>query len=115
MEYQVLSRRNLWLSRLSFLHELVLVPVIALLVVAGSLMNPNFLTTSNLVNNILVSSAVLGLLAIAESLLVISGVIDLSLESTVAIAPAIGAWIVLPAGKGVRFNPEHVQIEWWQS
>jgi ribose/xylose/arabinose/galactoside ABC-type transport system permease subunit len=39
----------------------------------------------------------LALLVLAESLVVITGKFDLSLESTFGLAPAIGAMLVLPA------------------
>jgi len=93
---------------LNWLRELVLLPVIALVVVLGSVLTPNFLTVNNILNNVLVTSAVLGMVVIAESLILISGYFDLSLESVVGLAPAFAVWLVLPAaagGIGLELNP----------
>jgi simple sugar transport system permease protein len=96
--------------RVSFagLRELVLLPVIVLVVVLGSVLTPNFLTANNIFNNVLVSSAVLGMVVIAESLILISGYFDLSLESVVGLAPAFAVWLTLPAvagGLGLQLPP----------
>lgn len=90
------------------LRELRLLPVIAVTMVIGTLLTPKFLTAGNLVNNVLVVSAVLGMVVIAESIILISGYFDLSLESTVGLAPMVAAWLVMPAtlgGNGAELNP----------
>ncbi len=79
--------------------ELLLIPALIVLLVFGSLINPNFLTSTNLVN-ILLASAALAILVVAESLIIIGGSFDLSLESTMALGPALGALLVLPAADG---------------
>ncbi|KAA0083066.1 ABC transporter permease [Paraburkholderia sp. T12-10] len=78
------------------LRDLALLPAIVLLIVIGAFINPNFLTKANLVS-VLGASAALALVVLAESLIVLTGKFDLSLESTVGIAPAIGAMLVMPA------------------
>jgi len=78
------------------LRDLALLPALALLVVVGSLVSPVFLTQANM-TTILTSSAALALVVLAESLVIIAGKFDLSLESTVGFATAIGALAVLPA------------------
>lgn len=78
------------------LRDLALLPAIVLLIVIGAFVNPNFLTKANLVS-VLGASAALALVVLAESLIVLTGKFDLSLESTVGIAPAIGAMLVMPA------------------
>ncbi|WP_425484904.1 ABC transporter permease [Amycolatopsis anabasis] len=88
--------------RLPRLRELALLPALAALIVIGGLVNDTFLTPDNLIS-ILGASAALALVVLGESLVLISGKFDLSLESTVGIAPALGALLVIPAGFGTEF------------
>jgi simple sugar transport system permease protein len=81
---------------LARLRDLALVPALLLLIVIGAMVSPTFLTRANVVS-ILGASAALSLVVLAESLIVITGNFDLSLESVVGIAPAIGAMLVIPA------------------
>jgi simple sugar transport system permease protein len=93
------------------LRDLALLPALAALVLIGSLISPVFLNPNNL-NTILTSSAALALIVLAESLIIITGKFDLSLESTYGFAPAIGAMVVLPVaqfGFGMEF-PDWVGI-----
>ena len=78
------------------LRDLALLPALILLIVIGALVSPVFLNAANIIT-ILTSSAALALVVLAESLIVITGKFDLSLESTAGFAPAIGAMLVLPA------------------
>src|SRR3954470_2120961 len=89
-------RRPLARVTLSRFRELALLPALAVLILVGSFVSPAFLTRANL-TTILTSSAALALIVLAESLIVITGKFDLSLESTAGFAPAIGALLVLPA------------------
>ncbi|ASY31698.1 ATPase [Streptomyces sp. CLI2509] len=77
-------------------RELALVPALLLLLVLGAVLNDAFLTEANLVS-VLGASAALALVVLAESLVLITGKFDLSLESVVGMAPAVGAMLVLPA------------------
>ena len=70
------------------LRELSLLPAIGLTVLAGSLISNAFLMTANFFN-ILRQSSELSILVIAESLVLIAGKFDLSLESIVGIAPMV--------------------------
>ncbi|WP_037572933.1 ABC transporter permease [Phaeacidiphilus oryzae] len=79
-------------------RELALVPALVVLVVLGAVLNSSFLTQANIIS-ILGSSAALAMVVLAEALVLIVGKIDLSLESVVGIAPAIGALLVLPASE----------------
>ncbi|MFD1211172.1 ABC transporter permease [Arthrobacter sp. GCM10027362] len=81
-------------------RELALVPAIALAMIVGAVLSPQFLTATNILNNILVTSAVLGIVVVAESIILISGYFDLSLESVVGLAPMLAVWLVLPAAAG---------------
>lgn len=79
-------------------RELALVPALLLLMVLGAVVNDSFLTERNLIS-VLGSSAALAMVVLAESLVLITGKFDLSLESVVGIAPAVGALLVLPAAQ----------------
>ncbi len=78
------------------LRDLALIPALLLLFVVGSVVSPYFLTQANIIT-ILTSSAALAMVVLAESLVIITGKFDLSLESTFGFAPAVGALAVLPA------------------
>jgi simple sugar transport system permease protein len=80
------------------LRDLALLPALGVLMVVGAFVHPAFLSAAN-ITTILTSSSALALLVLAESLVVITGKFDLSLESTFGLAPAIGAMLVLPAAK----------------
>ncbi|MEU9149585.1 ABC transporter permease [Streptomyces sp. NPDC048417] len=79
-------------------RELALVPALLVLLVLGAIVNDSFLTERNLIS-ILGASAALAMVVLAESLILITGKIDLSLESVVGIAPAVGALLVLPTAE----------------
>lgn len=77
-----------------------LVPVIVIACVIGSFVSSAFLTRTNLVDNVITTSAVLGIVVIAESIILIGGYFDLSLQSTVGFAPMIMAVLVSPVSGG---------------
>lgn len=79
-------------------RELALVPALLLLLVLGSVLNDSFLTERNIIS-ILGASAALAMVVLAEALVLITGKFDLSLESVVGIAPALGALLVLPVAQ----------------
>ena len=83
-----------------YLQQMSLIPVLVILFIVGSLVNKAFLTPTNIVYNIIQHSAVLGVLVIAESLILISGNFDLSIESTVALAPMVAGWLIAPTSMG---------------
>jgi simple sugar transport system permease protein len=82
-----------------------LVPVIILAGIIGSVVNSAFLTKTNIVDNIIATSAVLGMVVIAESVILIGGYFDLSLQSTVGFAPMVLAVLVSPVADGGRNVP----------
>lgn len=90
------------------LREFVLLPIIALAIVVGSFLSPAFLTTDNMIN-ILQQSSELSILVLAESVILIGGKFDLSLESIVGFAPMVGAWLIsadtLMGGSGLGLSP----------
>jgi simple sugar transport system permease protein len=92
---------------LSALGELRLIPVILVVGFIGFMTVPHFMTKTNIVDNILEVSAVLGIVVIAQSIILIGGYFDLSMQSVVGLAPMLAAWLVTPAalgGSGAEIN-----------
>jgi simple sugar transport system permease protein len=85
--------------RLARLRDLALIPVILLLLLVGFIVSPNFLTTGNM-TDVLQQCTELSLLVLGESMILIAGRMDLSLESTIGVAPVIAIWLVAPANGG---------------
>jgi len=81
--------------RLARFRDLALVPAILVLVLVGALIDPVFLTRDNLVN-VLQQQTELSLLVLAEAVILIGGKFDLSLESTIGLAPALALGLVIP-------------------
>jgi simple sugar transport system permease protein len=75
-------------------RDLVLIPVIIVVMIIGSFVSPAFLMPENLMN-ILQQSSELSILVIAQSLILICGKFDLSLESTVGLTPMVAAWLII--------------------
>jgi len=101
------SRRDLRLVVLNWFRELTLVPVIVVLLIAGTIINPIFFTSSNLIN-IAQGGAALGMVVVAESLILLTGKFDISLQGTYGLAPLLGAWLIAPRaseGLGLELNP----------
>lgn len=100
------GRSQAWLSRLQ-LRELVLLPVIIIAMIAGTCVNSSFLTADNLIN-ILQQCSELSILVIAESLILMCGMFDLSLESIVGFCPMLAAWLIVAdkteGGSGFGLN-----------
>jgi simple sugar transport system permease protein/ribose transport system permease protein len=83
--------------RFARLRDFTLVPVIIALCIVGYFVDPStFLTSGNIIN-VLQQQTELSLLVLAEAVILLSGKFDLSLESTIGLAPAIGMVVVLPA------------------
>jgi simple sugar transport system permease protein/ribose transport system permease protein len=89
------------LPRFARLRDFTLIPVIIVLCVVGYLIDPVFLTSAN-ITNVLQQQTELSLLVLAESVILISGKFDLSLESTIGLAPAIAMVLIIPtSGNGL--------------
>jgi simple sugar transport system permease protein len=88
--------RRLAIARL---RDFSLIPVILLLLVVGFIVSPNFLTKGNLID-VLQQCTELSLLVLGEAMILIAGRMDLSLESTVGVAPVLAVWLVVPAHGG---------------
>ena len=107
VERTELARRPARRVLLGSVRELALVPAIAVLFVAGIFTSPAFFTTSNFSNTAQFSAA-LGMVVVAESLILLTGSFDLSLQSIYGLAPMIGAWLIVPKdaqGLGTNWNP----------
>ncbi|WP_329091546.1 MULTISPECIES: ABC transporter permease [unclassified Streptosporangium] len=79
--------------------QLGMIPAVVIALAIGFLVNDAFLTPGNLVN-VLQQSSELAILVVAETLILLTGRFDLSLESVVAFAPMLAVWLVLPAAVG---------------
>ncbi|HEU5159453.1 MAG TPA: ABC transporter permease [Streptosporangiaceae bacterium] len=83
--------------RIARLRDLALVPAILGMMVVGWIVSPAFLHWTNL-QNVLQQQSEVSLLVLAEALVLLTGRMDLSLESTFGLAPGIAAWLVLAPG-----------------
>jgi simple sugar transport system permease protein len=90
------------------LRELTLIPVIAVVIVMGAFASDAFLTTDNFLN-ILQQSSELSVVVIAETLVLLAGKFDLSLESVVGLAPMLGAWLII---KDTQVGGAGVGLDW---
>lgn len=79
------------------LRDLALVPAIVVIAIVGQAVNHVFLQPDNLIN-VLQTMSEIALLVLAETLVLVAGRMDLSLESTFGLAPGIAAWLVVGAG-----------------
>ena len=61
----------------NWVRELALFPVILLLLIVGAFINPNFFTADNFIN-VAQESAALGVVVVAETLILLTGKFDLS-------------------------------------
>src|ERR1700736_234161 len=103
----LVGRRDWRFTVLNWFRELTLVPVIVLLMIAGTIINPIFFTSSNLIN-VAQGGAALGMVVVAESLILLTGKFDISLQGTYGLAPLLGAWLIAPKaseGLGLEFSP----------
>lgn len=91
----------------NWVRELALVPIILLLLIVGAFVNPAFFTADNFIN-VAQQSAALGVVVVAESLILLTGKFDLSLQSTYGLAPMVGAFMIVTKdgqGLGTDWNP----------
>jgi simple sugar transport system permease protein len=107
IEHSEAMRRPAKRVLLGSLRELALLPAIGVLFVVGVLSSPAFFTTGNL-SNVAQGSAALGMVVVAETLVLLTGNLDLSLQSIFGFAPALGAWLVVDTaghGLGTQWSP----------
>ncbi|WP_433220953.1 ABC transporter permease [Dactylosporangium sp. CS-047395] len=95
------------------LRDVALVPAILVVAVVGFIVNPVFLSSDNIIN-VLQSMSEISIVVLAETIVLITGKMDLSLESTFGLAPGIAAWLVVdPAvthGLGVHLLPPALAV-----
>jgi simple sugar transport system permease protein len=108
VESALARRRSRSAAAISWIREAALLPVLAVLLIVGAILNSHFLTVSNIVTGIGQQSSALGVVVVGESLILLIGGMDLSLESTFGLAPMIAAWLIVPVaafGDGLLLNP----------
>jgi len=101
------EHRSRRLAAVAFVRGAALLPVIGVLLIVGTTVSPAFFTASNLAGVGQQISA-LGVVVVGESLIIIIGGMDLSLESTFGLAPMVAAWLMVPTaayGLGTDWNP----------
>jgi simple sugar transport system permease protein len=89
------------------LSQFALLPVLLVLVVVGAVTTDAFFTYDNLLT-ILQQSSELAIVTLALTIALIAGKFDLSLESTLGVAPLVAAWLVVPetvGGAGLGLDP----------
>jgi simple sugar transport system permease protein len=79
------------------LRDLALIPAIIAIAIVGQIVNPVFLHSDNIIN-VLQTMAEIAILVLAQTLVLIAGKMDLSLESTFGLAPGIAAWLTVAPG-----------------
>jgi simple sugar transport system permease protein len=102
-----MARRGFRMLVLNFFRELTLVPVIIVLMIAGAVVNPVFFTSSNLIN-VAEGGSALGMVVVAETLILLTGKFDISLQGTFGLAALLGAWLIAPkasSGLGAELSP----------
>lgn len=91
----------------SLVREVALLPAVVLLIIVGALVSNVFLTVSNF-SGIGLQASALGVTVVGESLILLIGGMDLSLEGTYGLAPMVAAWLIVPVaafGAGTELNP----------
>jgi simple sugar transport system permease protein len=103
----ILQRRSRSAAAISLVREAALLPVLAVLLIVGAFVNSNFLTVSN-ISGVGQQISALGVTVAGESLILLIGGMDLSLESTYGLAPMVAAWLIVPVsafGSGTNLSP----------
>jgi simple sugar transport system permease protein len=107
VESALTRKRSRSATAISWLREAALLPVLAILIVVGTVLNSHFLTVSN-ITGIGQQISSLGVVVVGESLILLIGGMDLSLEATYGLAPMVAAWLIVPVaafGNGMMLNP----------
>ena len=103
----VLQGRSRRTAAVSLVREAALLPVLVVLIIVGAFVNSAFLTVSN-ISGIGEQIAALGVTVVGESLILLIGGMDLSLEGTYGLAPMVAAWLLVPVaeyGSGTKLSP----------
>ncbi|SMD25288.1 ABC transporter permease [Kibdelosporangium aridum] len=89
---------------LARLRDFALVPGIIAIAVVGQLVNPVFLQYDNVINIVQTMSEI-ALLVLAQTMVLVVGKMDLSLESTFGLAPGVAAWLTITGGHSLGLLP----------
>ncbi len=103
----VLQGRSRSAAAISLIREAALLPVLVVLIIIGAFLNSAFLTVSN-ISGIGQQISALGVVVVGESLILLIGGMDLSLEGTYGLAPMVAAWLIVSVsafGSGTKLNP----------
>src|SRR4051794_40332804 len=93
-DVQRADERRLILARM---RDFTLVPAIVAIAIVGYIVDPVFIRFDN-ISNILQSMSEVGVMVLAETLILLMARIDLSLESTFGLAPGVAAWLTVAPG-----------------
>jgi simple sugar transport system permease protein len=91
----------------NLIRQVALVPVLIVVLIVGAFASPYFLTVNNIAG-IGQQISALAVTVVGESLILLIGGMDLSLESTYGLAPMVAAWMILPIsdlGNGLQLSP----------
>ncbi len=91
----------------NLIRQVALVPVLVVVLIVGAFASPYFLTVNNIAG-IAQQVSALAVTVVGESLILLIGGMDLSLESTYGLAPMVAAWMILPIadyGNGLQLSP----------
>ncbi|GAA4208620.1 ABC transporter permease [Actinocatenispora rupis] len=94
-------------AAVSLVQQFALIPVIVVLCVVGAFVSDSFLTLANF-TNVGQQVSALGVVVVAETLILVTGSMDLSLQSNYGLSAMVAAWLVAPVaqfGLGVELNP----------
>ena len=103
----IMAGRSRQAAAISWVREAALLPVIVVLIIVGTFVNSAFFAVSNF-TGIGQQIAALGVIVVGESLILLIGGMDLSLEGTYGLAPMVAAWLIVPVsafGSGARISP----------
>ncbi len=94
-------------GKANLVRQAALVPVLIVVLVVGAVASPFFFTVDNIAG-IAQQISALAVTVVGESLILLIGGMDLSLESTYGLAPMVAAWMILPIadyGNGLQLSP----------
>ncbi len=95
-------------AAVSWIRQAALLPVLVVILIVGASQSAAFFTVGNLVSGVGQQVSALGVTVVGESLILLIGGMDLSLEATYGLAPMIAAWLIVPKlafGSGAELSP----------
>jgi len=95
-------------AAVSWIRQAALLPVLVVILIVGATKSDAFFTVNNLVSGVGQQVSALGITVVGESLILLIGGMDLSLEATYGLAPMVAAWLIVPTmafGSGALLNP----------